>query len=200
MANLRQIATSSCSAFSELTGCLREAPDTQLGQSPLDEFVLAHLWLADSLARRFGQRGQDEQDLIQVARLGLVEAARRFESERGDFLSFAAATIRGLRPRGPSRRVAQECGQTVKGEDWRHRAACLNFDRELFFPIGTTGPALSELAAAQQVCLSCSVREKCLQRAVDQDIEHGVWGGLGQDERRALRRRTAFPRKRVIRR
>jgi WhiB family redox-sensing transcriptional regulator len=88
----------------------------------------------------------------------------------------------------------------VKGEDWRYRAACLNFDPELFFPIGTTGPAVSELAAAQQVCLSCSVREQCLKWAVDHDVEHGVWGGLSEDQRRALRRRTALPRKPVSRR
>ena len=36
--------------------------------------------------------------------------------------------------------------------DWRHRAACLDEDPELFFPIGNTGPALLQIEEAKQVC------------------------------------------------
>lgn len=75
-------------------------------------------------------------------------------------------------------------------EDWRNRAACVNREPELFFPIGTTGPAVSQVMQAQQVCARCSVRDDCLQWAMDQHIDHGVWGGLSEDQRRALRRRT----------
>jgi WhiB family redox-sensing transcriptional regulator len=85
----------------------------------------------------------------------------------------------------------------VKAEDWRSLAACLDYEPELFFPIGSTGPALSQLVDAQQVCLSCPVREDCLQWAFDQHIDHGVWGGLSEEQRRALRRRTTRPRKPV---
>jgi len=38
---------------------------------------------------------------------------------------------------------------------WHSRAACLGADPELFFPIGETGPALSQIAEAKQVCGRC---------------------------------------------
>lgn len=46
--------------------------------------------------------------------------------------------------------------------DWRHKAACLNEDPELFFPIGNTGPALAQIEEAKKVCQRCEVREECL--------------------------------------
>ena len=41
--------------------------------------------------------------------------------------------------------------------DWRHRAACLTEDPELFFPIGNTGPALLQIDDAKAVCRRCDV-------------------------------------------
>lgn len=62
----------------------------------LNQVVLANLSVADGLARRYSGRGISLQDLVQVARLGLVLAARRFDPDLGsDFLSFAVPTIRG---------------------------------------------------------------------------------------------------------
>lgn len=57
--------------------------------------VVEHLSLARSLALRYRNRGVDDDDLLQVARLGLVLAARRFDRTRGDFISFAVPTITG---------------------------------------------------------------------------------------------------------
>jgi WhiB family transcriptional regulator, redox-sensing transcriptional regulator len=73
--------------------------------------------------------------------------------------------------------------------DWRHRAACRDEDPELFFPIGTTGPALRQVDEAKAVCRRCEAVEECLSWALDSDQDAGVWGGLDEDERRALRRR-----------
>ena len=74
--------------------------------------------------------------------------------------------------------------------DWRHRGACVGEDPELFFPTGTSGPALLQIEEAKQVCRSCDVRERCLGWALEAGQDHGVWGGMSEDERRALKRRT----------
>ena len=74
--------------------------------------------------------------------------------------------------------------------DWRHHAACRDEDPELFFPIGNTGPALLQIDEAKRVCRGCLVMEPCLQWALDSGQDSGVWGGLSEDERRALKRRT----------
>ncbi|HVW79322.1 MAG TPA: WhiB family transcriptional regulator [Mycobacteriales bacterium] len=79
--------------------------------------------------------------------------------------------------------------------DWRHRAACRDEDPELFFPIGTTGPALLQVDQAKAVCRRCDAVDECLTWAIDSDQDAGVWGGLSEDERRAVRRnrmRTAL--------
>jgi WhiB family redox-sensing transcriptional regulator len=73
--------------------------------------------------------------------------------------------------------------------DWRHRAACRDEDPELFFPIGTTGPALLQVDDAKAVCRRCEAVDECLTWAIDSDQDAGVWGGLSEDERRAVRRR-----------
>ena len=74
--------------------------------------------------------------------------------------------------------------------DWRHEAACREVDPELFFPIGNSGPALLQIEEAKQVCRRCSVLDDCLRWAIDSGQDAGVWGGLSEDERRALKRRT----------
>jgi WhiB family redox-sensing transcriptional regulator len=73
--------------------------------------------------------------------------------------------------------------------DWRHRALCRDEDPELFFPIGTTGPAATQVEQAKIVCRHCTVVEDCLSWALETGQETGVWGGTSEDERRALRRR-----------
>lgn len=78
---------------------------------------------------------------------------------------------------------------------WRNRAACLDENPELFFPIGNTGPALVHIEEAKAVCHSCKVAETCLEWAMESGQDSGVWGGLSEDERRALKRRNARTRR-----
>ena len=65
---------------------------------------------------------------------------------------------------------------------WRELAACRGADLEVFFP------GRGESAEpARQICAACPVREPCLDYAISNRIVHGVWGGLSERERRALR-------------
>ena len=79
--------------------------------------------------------------------------------------------------------------------DWRHRAACLTEDPELFFPIGNSGPALAQVEQAKRVCNRCEVSDISLKWALDTGQDAGVWGGLSEEERRSLKRRTARARR-----
>ena len=74
---------------------------------------------------------------------------------------------------------------------WRNRAACLDEDPELFFPIGNTGFALLQIQEAKAVCARCKIVETCLEWAMDSGQDFGVWGGMSEDERRSLKRRKA---------
>jgi RNA polymerase sigma-B factor len=58
--------------------------------------ALEHLWLADAIARRYRGRGEDPDDLQQVARCGLLEAAKRYDPQQGPFAPFASPTISGV--------------------------------------------------------------------------------------------------------
>jgi hypothetical protein len=65
---------------------------------------------------------------------------------------------------------------------WRELAACRGADLEVFFP------SRGELAGpARRVCAACPVSQPCLDYAVTNRITHGIWGGLTERERRALR-------------
>ncbi|MGI8792691.1 MAG: SigB/SigF/SigG family RNA polymerase sigma factor [Acidimicrobiales bacterium] len=60
------------------------------------ELIEAHVGLAEYLARRFNNRGEPIDDLIQVASTGLIKAVDRFEPERGlQFSTYATHTIVG---------------------------------------------------------------------------------------------------------
>jgi WhiB family redox-sensing transcriptional regulator len=59
----------------------------------------------------------------------------------------------------------------------------------LFFPVGSSGPALAQIYEAKAVCARCPVREACLRFALDTGQNYGIWGGLTEDERHKLRRK-----------
>jgi WhiB family redox-sensing transcriptional regulator len=77
--------------------------------------------------------------------------------------------------------------QTQSGRiGWQALAACGEYDSEIFF--------LRKGESADRVkgiCASCEVKEECLNEALTKGYEYGVWGGLTENQRRALRRHQA---------
>ncbi|MET8768248.1 MULTISPECIES: WhiB family transcriptional regulator [unclassified Streptomyces] len=66
---------------------------------------------------------------------------------------------------------------------WTARAACRTADPDDLF---VDGAAQNR---AKAICTGCPVRIECLAQALDHRIDHGVWGGMTERERRALLRR-----------
>lgn len=82
-----------------------------------------------------------------------------------------------------------EAGRPVMRR-WTAWAACRTADKdpELFFPVGSTGPALLQVAKAKRICARCPVRVSCLAWALSTGESAGIWGGTTAEERRILRR------------
>jgi WhiB family redox-sensing transcriptional regulator len=69
---------------------------------------------------------------------------------------------------------------------WESRASCRDADSEIFF-----APAGIQEHSAKAVCRTCPVRWECLAYALRHRVEHGVWGGLTERERRKVLIRSA---------
>lgn len=69
-------------------------------------------------------------------------------------------------------------------ESWLERAACRGTNPDRFFVRGA-----AQARPAQQLCRSCEVKDACLEYALANDIDFGVWGGLTERQRRTLQRR-----------
>ena len=73
---------------------------------------------------------------------------------------------------------------------WMIDAQCRGAAPTEFFPSDGLG-----VEAAQRVCANCPVKPECLEYALEHRIEHGVWGGASERERRRIlrRRRDLMP-------
>ncbi len=67
---------------------------------------------------------------------------------------------------------------------WMLHARCRGASPTEFFPSDGLG-----VEAAQRVCVGCTVKPECLEYALEHRIEHGVWGGASERERRRILRR-----------
>lgn len=66
---------------------------------------------------------------------------------------------------------------------WQDEAACLDEDSTLFFPHDT---ATKKIAQAKAICAKCPVVVECLDYAMDNEEQLGIWGGHTPQERWAL--------------
>ena len=67
---------------------------------------------------------------------------------------------------------------------WMLRAVCRGASPSEFFPSDGVG-----VDVARRVCEHCPVKSECLEYALEYRIEHGVWGGAAERERRRILRR-----------
>jgi len=86
---------------------------------------------------------------------------------------------------------------SASSDDWRDQSACRDTDPDLFFPVGTTGPAIEQIENAKSVCTDCDVRQPCLDFALATNQDSGIWGGTSEEERRKLRRQWLAARRKA---
>ena len=67
---------------------------------------------------------------------------------------------------------------------WMQRGNCADEPPSRFFPSDGVG-----VEVARRICANCPVKEPCLEYALEHRIEHGVWGGCSERERRRILRR-----------
>lgn len=68
--------------------------------------------------------------------------------------------------------------------EWMAAGKCRELPPAMFFPSDGLG-----VQAAQRICAECPVSSECLEYALAHRIDHGVWGGCSERERRRILRR-----------
>ncbi|RNI22898.1 SigB/SigF/SigG family RNA polymerase sigma factor [Flexivirga caeni] len=145
------------------------------------QVVLDHHALATSIAHRYDNRGLEREDLEQVALLGLVQAVRRFQPDRGSgFVAFAVPTITGelkrhFRDHGwavrPPRQL-QERSLTV-------RSCTEELTQALGREPGTAEIARSMGLSVEDVACARAVDGQYVARSMDAPIEYDAGTTLG---------------------
>ncbi|MCL4449450.1 MAG: WhiB family transcriptional regulator [Actinobacteria bacterium] len=67
---------------------------------------------------------------------------------------------------------------------WMVEAKCRDISPDVFFPSDGVG-----VEVARRICVDCPVKQPCLEYALANHIDHGVWGGTSERERRRIARR-----------
>lgn len=91
-------------------------------------------------------------------------------------------------PTALTRRATTDAAQP--GRHWQQDAACRDEDPDLFHPAGKTGIYLKQIKTAKAVCRGCPVKQRCLDWAIANREMNGIYGGMDEDERRRLLRRS----------
>jgi RNA polymerase sigma-B factor len=182
-------------------------------QQILDEVVCSHLWLAGTLARRFLHRGEDEEDLLQVACTGLVEACHRFDPRQGSFVGFAVPTITGVlkrhfrdhgwvvRPPRPTQELAstiwrqwptlvQQMGAVPRARDLANElGAPVGAVQQARFASQGYSPSSIDAAMSRGIYFCSNETDEDIDRTEARLIIDGAMGSLDDDERRLIRLR-----------
>jgi len=125
-----------------------------------DALVEAHLGLAHQLARRFGNRGETHDDLVQVASVALIHAVDRFDPDRGfEFSTFATRTILG------------ELKRHFRDKGWAVRAP--RRIQELYLELGAATDALTQELGHPPTVPQLAARTGASEEAVLEAMEAG---------------------------
>ena len=65
--------------------------------------------------------------------------------------------------------------------NWMARGLCANQPPETFFPSDGVG-----VEVAKRICATCTVKDGCLEYALENRVDHGVWGGCSERQRRRI--------------
>lgn len=76
--------------------------------------------------------------------------------------------------------------RTAERDTWMSDALCAQTDPDAFFP-----EAGGSSRAAKALCAECPVREACLEYALTNNLQDGIYGGRSPKERARLRRSAA---------
>ena len=68
--------------------------------------------------------------------------------------------------------------------EWMAAGNCRIEPPATFFPSDGVG-----VEVAKRICVDCPVKQPCLEYALENRIDHGVWGGASERERRRILRR-----------
>lgn len=73
--------------------------------------------------------------------------------------------------------------------EWMAEGNCHDESPSVFFPSDGVG-----VEFARRICATCPVKLECLEYALANGIDHGVWGGASERERRRIARRRRLER------
>ena len=73
--------------------------------------------------------------------------------------------------------------------EWMADGKCRDLPAATFFPSDGVG-----VDVARQICAGCAVKTECLEYALRNRIDHGVWGGTSERERRRILRQRRLTR------
>ena len=122
--------------------------------------VTAHLGLAHQLARRYVNRGEPYEDLVQVASLGIVKSVDRFDPDRGiEFTTFATRTVIG------------ELKRHFRDKGWAVRAP--RRVQELYLELGKAAEALSQQLGRSPTLRELAATTDSTEEAVLEALEAG---------------------------
>ena len=76
---------------------------------------------------------------------------------------------------------------SMEQDNWMAEGNCASHEPSTFFPSDGVG-----VEVARRICSDCPVKEPCLEYALTNRIDHGVWGGCSERERRRIIKRRAL--------